>query len=58
MKKVRLHYKAICDIVDDKVSAKLIAKQMFEGMVKRDLSLPKIDDKIRGWKIPINSGMG
>ncbi|WPR74308.1 fructose-6-phosphate aldolase [Algoriphagus sp. NG3] len=43
--KVRAHYKAICDIVDDKVSAEVIATD-FEGMVKEGKELAKIDDKI------------
>jgi transaldolase len=49
--KVKAHYKAICDIVDDKVSAEVIATD-FEGMVKEGLELAKIDDKIVV-KIPI-----
>lgn len=48
---VKAHYKAICDIVDDKVSAEVIATD-FEGMVKEGLELAKIDDKIVV-KIPI-----
>lgn len=43
--KVRAHYKAICDIVDDKVSAEVIATD-FDGMVKEGKALAKIDDKI------------
>jgi transaldolase len=43
--KVRAHYKAICDIVDDKVSAEVIATD-FDGMVKEGNKLAKIDDKI------------
>ncbi|MFC5625883.1 fructose-6-phosphate aldolase [Algoriphagus winogradskyi] len=43
--KVRAHYKAICDIVDDKVSAEVISTD-FEGMVKEGKELAKIDDKI------------
>ncbi|SFT66088.1 transaldolase [Algoriphagus locisalis] len=43
--KVRAHYKAICDIVDDKVSAEVIATD-FDGMVKEGKELAKIDDKI------------
>ena len=43
--KVMAHYKAICDIVDDNVSAEVIATD-FEGMVKEGLELAKIDDKI------------
>ncbi|MDN3205771.1 fructose-6-phosphate aldolase [Algoriphagus sediminis] len=42
---VRAHYKAICDIVDDKVSAEVISTN-FEGMVKEGESLAAIDDKI------------
>ena len=43
--KVRAHYKAICDIVDDKVSAEVISTD-FEGMIKEGKELAKIDDKI------------
>jgi len=43
--KVMAHYKAICDIVDDNVSAEVIATD-FEGMVKEGLELAKIDNKI------------
>ncbi|MEB2777073.1 fructose-6-phosphate aldolase [Algoriphagus sp. D3-2-R+10] len=43
--KVRAHYKTICDIVDDKVSAEVIATD-YEGMVKEGKELAKIDDKI------------
>ncbi|AWW33244.1 fructose-6-phosphate aldolase [Echinicola strongylocentroti] len=42
---VRAHYKAICDIVDDKVSAEVISTD-FDGMVKEGKELAKIDDKI------------
>ncbi len=42
---VRAHYKAICDIVDDKVSAEVISTD-FESMVKEGESLAAIDDKI------------
>jgi transaldolase len=42
---VKAHYKAICDIVDDKVSAEVISTD-FTGMVKEGLELAKIDDKI------------
>ncbi|UZD22453.1 fructose-6-phosphate aldolase [Algoriphagus halophytocola] len=42
---VRAHYKAICDIVDDKVSAEVISTD-FEGMIKEGKELAKIDDKI------------
>ncbi|NHE59687.1 fructose-6-phosphate aldolase [Cyclobacterium plantarum] len=43
--KVRNHYKAICDIVDDKVSAEVIATD-FDGMIREGKALAKIDDKI------------
>ncbi len=43
--KVRAHYKAICDIVDDKVSAEVISTD-FEGIIKEGKELAKIDDKI------------
>lgn len=39
------HYKAICDIVDDNVSAEVIAVD-YEGMLKEGRELAKIDDKI------------
>jgi transaldolase len=42
---VKAHYKAICDIVDDKVSAEVISTN-FEGMIKEGKELAKIDDKI------------
>lgn len=42
---VRNHYKAICDIVDNNVSAEVIATD-FENMVKEGEALAKIDDKI------------
>ena len=42
---VRAHYKAICDIVDDNVSAEVIATT-FDEIVKEGESLAKIDDKI------------
>lgn len=42
---VRAHYKAICDIVDDKVSAEVISTD-YEGMIKEGTELAKIDDKI------------
>ena len=42
---VMAHYKAICDIVDDNVSAEVIATD-FDGMVKEGTELAKIDDKI------------
>ncbi|TVP46376.1 MAG: fructose-6-phosphate aldolase [Mongoliibacter sp.] len=43
--KVRAHYKAICDIVDDNVSAEVISTD-FEGMIKEGKELAKIDNKI------------
>lgn len=39
------HYKAICDIVDDNVSAEVIATD-YEGMIKEGEELAKIDPKI------------
>lgn len=42
---IRNHYKAICDIVDDNVSAEVIATD-FETMVAEGKELAKIDDKI------------
>jgi len=42
---VMAHYKAICDIVDDNVSAEVIATD-YEGMIKEGTELAKIDDKI------------
>lgn len=39
------HYKAICDIVDNNVSAEVIATD-YEGMMKEGRELAKIDDKI------------
>jgi len=42
---IMAHYKAICDIVDDKVSAEVIATD-FEGIVKEGTALAEIDDKI------------
>lgn len=42
---VMAHYKAICDIVDDNVSAEVIATD-FDGMIKEGTALAKIDDKI------------
>jgi transaldolase len=43
--RVKAHYKAICDIVDDKVSAEVISTD-FAGMIKEGKELAKIDDKI------------
>ena len=42
---VMAHYKAICNIVDDNVSAEVIATDL-EGMVKEGTALAEIDDKI------------
>jgi len=42
---VKAHYKAICDIVDDNVSAEVIATT-FDEMVAEGHELAKIDDKI------------
>ena len=42
---VMAHYKAICDIVDDNVSAEVIATD-YEGMVREGNELAAIDDKI------------
>ena len=43
--KVFSHYKAICDIVDDNVSAEVIAVD-FEGIIKEGEELAEIDPKI------------
>jgi len=42
---VRNHYKAICNLVDDKVSAEVIATD-YDTMIKEGMALAKIDDKI------------
>lgn len=42
---VRAHYKTICEIVDDKVSAEVISTD-YEGMIREGKELAKIDDKI------------
>jgi len=42
---VKAHYKAICGIVDDKVSAEVISTD-FDGMIREGKELAKIDDKI------------
>lgn len=39
------HYKAICNLVDDKVSAEVIATD-YEGMIREGKELAKLDDKI------------
>lgn len=44
-KNIRNHYKAICDIVSDNVSAEVISTD-FEGMIKEGVELAKIDSKI------------
>ncbi|WP_114750110.1 fructose-6-phosphate aldolase [Pleomorphovibrio marinus] len=43
--RVKSHYKAICDIVDNNVSAEVIATD-FDNIVKEGKELAKIDDKI------------
>ena len=43
--KIMTHYKAICDAVDDNVSAEVIATD-FEGMMKEAHELANIDKKI------------
>lgn len=45
VEKVRAHYKAICDIVDNNVSAEVIATD-FDNIIKEGKELAKIDDKI------------
>jgi len=42
---IRAHYKKICDIVDDKVSAEVISTE-YAAMVKEGLELAAIDPKI------------
>jgi transaldolase len=42
---IKEHYKAICDIVDNNVSAEVIATD-YETMLKEGYELAKIDDKI------------
>jgi transaldolase len=42
---IRAHYKAICQIVDNNVSAEVISTD-FEGIIKEGHELAKIDDKI------------
>lgn len=42
---IMAHYKAICDIVEDKVSAEVIATD-YEGMVREGEELAEIDEKI------------
>ena len=43
--KIIAHYKAICNIVDNNVSAEVIATD-FEGIIQEGKELAKIDDKI------------
>ncbi|MBN8578184.1 MAG: fructose-6-phosphate aldolase [Cyclobacteriaceae bacterium] len=43
--KVKAHYKAICNIVDNNVSAEVIATDL-DGILKEGKELAKIDDKI------------
>ena len=42
---IKAHYKAICDIVDDNVSAEVISTE-YGGMIKEAKELAAIDDKI------------
>ena len=42
---IRAHYKAICNIVDNNVSAEVISTE-FEAIIKEGRELAKIDDKI------------
>lgn len=42
---IRAHYKAICDIVDDNVSAEVIATD-YKGIIAEGKSLAEIDQKI------------
>ncbi len=42
---IRAHYKAICNLVEDRVSAEVISTD-FDGMIKEGRVLAKIDDKI------------
>lgn len=42
---IRNHYKTICSIVEDRVSAEVISTD-FDGMVREGKSLASIDDKI------------
>ncbi|MDQ3394264.1 MAG: fructose-6-phosphate aldolase [Bacteroidota bacterium] len=43
--KIMAHYKAICELVDDNVSAEVIATD-YETIIKEGLELAKISDKI------------
>ncbi|MEM6524952.1 MAG: fructose-6-phosphate aldolase [Bacteroidota bacterium] len=42
---VKAHYKAICDIVDNNVSAEVISTD-YQGIIKEGKELAKLDDKI------------
>jgi transaldolase len=42
---IMAHYKAICNIVEDRVSAEVISTD-FDGMIREGRELAKIDDKI------------
>ena len=42
---IKAHYKAICDIVDNNVSAEVIATD-FDNIIREGKELAKIDDKI------------
>ena len=42
---IRKHYKTICDIVDDKVSAEVISTD-FEGMIREGEALAELHDQI------------
>ena len=45
LENIKAHYKAICDIVDNNVSAEVIATD-FDAIIKEGKELAKIDDKI------------
>jgi len=45
LENIRAHYKAICDIVDNNVSAEVIATD-FDDIISEGKELAKIDDKI------------
>jgi transaldolase len=45
LENIKAHYKAICDIVDNNVSAEVIATD-FDAIIKEGKDLAKIDDKI------------
>ena len=45
MEAIKSHYKAICNIVDDNVSAEVLATD-FDAMITEGKELAKIDDKI------------